>query len=335
MADINGDNKPDILVANQYGHNFGILLNNGQGTFLPQIAVSIVDGVHPQYVSAVDINGDDKPDIVVAINGGNGLVVYLNSDNGTLLFEEYYQTGEKSYPPSLTVADVNNDNKPDIIIANQNENNIGILFNFGNGTFTSQTRYLLKGIITSPTSPSVVDINDDSKPDIIFANLDGHTVGILFNFGNGTFHSLTTYSTGSESKPKFVSVVDVNQDDKLDIVVANSNTNNVGILLNSGNGTFLPQNTYSTGVNSSPQCVSVVDLNGDKNPEIIVANMNSNNVSIFVNYGNGIFLLEKTYSTGPGSKPRFVSVIDINDDDKPDIIVANSMTNNVGVMLAA
>jgi hypothetical protein len=231
------------------------------------------------------------------------------------------------------VVDVNNDKKPDIIIANQNENNIGILFNFGNGTFSSQTNYSLKGI-TAPTSPSVIDINNDSYPDIIFANQGNDTVGILFNFGNGTFHSLTTYSTGSGSRPIFVSVVDVNQDDKLDIVVVNSNKSSVGILLNSDNGRFLLQNTYSTGYNSNPYCVSVVDLNGDNKPEIIVANFNQNNIGILVNYGNGRFRLENTYSTGFNSNPRFVSVADINGDNKPDIVVANSNTGNIGVMLA-
>jgi hypothetical protein len=82
--------------------------------------------------------------------------------------------------------------------------------------------------------------------------------------------------------------------------------------------------------------VPVVDLNGDNKPEIIVANTNNDTVGIFVNYGNGIFLLEKLYSTGPGSNPQFVSVVDVNGDDKPDIIVTNSGTSSsVGIMLAS
>jgi hypothetical protein len=301
--------------------------------FLWQETYSTGRNSHPQSVSVVDINGDNKSDIVVANNGANGVGVFLNSGNGTFLPQTAYKTGNTSYPTSVTVADVNNDKKADIIVANQNEHNIGILFNLGDGTFTSQMKILLE-YGSAPTSPSVVDINDDNYPDIIFANYGGNTVGVLFNFGNGIFHSLTTYSTGLESRPRFVSVVDVNQDDKPDIVVANSNKSNVGVLLNSGNGTFLPQTSYSTGNNSSPQCVSVVDLNGDNKPEIIVANFNHNTVVIFVNIRNGRFLLEKSYSTGSDSNPRFVSVIDVNGDHKPDIIVANSEKDNVGVMLA-
>jgi hypothetical protein len=333
VVDVNNDNKPDIIVANQYGYNVGVLLNGGNGTFLSQTAYSTGSSSHPQFVSVVDINGDGKPDIIVGSNGENDFGVFFNFGNGTFLPQVPYRTGAASYPPSLTVADVNNDNKPDIIIANQNENTIGILLNPGNGTFTSQTLIPLE-YGTAPTSPSVFDINVDNKPDIVFANYGGNSVSILFNSGDGTFLTGTTYPTGSESQPTFLSVVDVNQDDKFDIVVVNSNKNNVGILLNSGDGTFLTQSIYSTGNNSNPRCVSVVDLNGDNKPEIIVANHNEHNIGILVNIGNGRFLLEKTYSTGSDSNPRFVSVVDVNGDDKPDIVVANSNIGHVGVMLA-
>ena len=59
------------------------------------------------------------------------------------------------------------------------------------------------------------------------------------------FLNQTTYSTGSS--PCSVAVVDVNSDNKPDIVIANYGSNNVGVLLNRGNGTFLTQTTYSTG----------------------------------------------------------------------------------------
>jgi hypothetical protein len=333
VVDVNNDNKPDIIVANQHGFNVGVLLNDGNGTFLSQTTYSTESSSHPQFVSVVDINGDNKPDIIVANNGGNGFGVFFNFGNGTFLPQVPYRTGAASYPPSLTVADVNNDNKPDIIIANQNENTIGIILNPGNGTFTSQNLIPLE-FGTAPTSPLVFDINVDNKPDIVFANYGGNSVSILFKSGDGMFLTRNTYPTGSESQPTFVSVVDVNQDDKVDIVVVNSNKNNVGILLNSGDGTFLTQSTYPTGNNSNPRCVSVVDLNGDNKPEIIVANHDLNNIGILVNIGNGRFLLEKTYSTGFDSNPRFVSVVDVNGDDKPDIVVANSNMDNVGVMLA-
>ncbi|CAF2028830.1 unnamed protein product, partial [Rotaria magnacalcarata] len=84
------------------------------------------------------------------------------------------------------------------------------------------------------------------------------------------FLNHTTYSTGSY--PISVAVVDVNSDNKPDIIVANAYSNTVGVLLNTGRGTFLTQTTYAIG--SYPYSVTVVDVNNDNKPDIIVANRN-------------------------------------------------------------
>jgi hypothetical protein len=333
VADVNSDGRPDIIVANQLGFNVGVFFNSGNGTFLPQITYSTGFNSHPQDVSAVDVNGDNKPDIIVANNGGNNVGVLLNSGNGTFLRQKAYITGDKSYPPSVAVGDVNNDNKADIIVTNQNINSISVLLNSGNGTFLPQTIYSVP-YGSSVACPSVVDVNGDNKPDIIVVNSGKNSIGILFNTGDGTFLNQTTYPTGLDTNPRFVSVVDVNNDNKPDLIVSNYNKNNIGVHFNSDNGTFLPPTTYSTGSGSNPLSVSVVDINGDNKRDIIVVNGGKNNIGVFLNIGNGTFLPQTTYSTGSGSNPAFVSVMDVNNDNKPDFIVANSAAHNIGVLLA-
>jgi hypothetical protein len=151
---------------------------------------------------------------------------------------------------------------------------------------------------------------------------------VLFVIACSTFLPQVTYLTGSS--PQSVAVVDVNSDNKPDIVVANhaSSSSNVGVLLNTGNGTFLTQVTYLTG--SNPYSVAVVDVNSDNKPDIIVANSGSNNVGVLLNTGSGTFLTQVTYPTG--SWPQSVAVVDVNSDNKPDIIVANSGSSDVGVL---
>jgi hypothetical protein len=279
-----------------------------------------------------DVNSDSKPDIIVGNYGGNSVTVFFNAGNGTFFLQSTYPTGSSSTPNSVSVVDVNSDSKPDIIVANQGADNIGVLLNSGNGTFLSQKTYS-PGSSSFPACVSVVDVNSDNKSDIIEVNYDGNDVHVFLNSHNGTFSSQTNYSTGSDSHPQAVLVVDVNSDNKPDIIVANSGTGNVGVLFNCGNGTFLSQQTYSTGSSSTPFSVAVVDVNSDNKPDIIVANKGANNVVVLLNSGNGTFFLQSTYSTGSSSTPNSVAVVDVNSDSKPDIIVANLGANNVGVLL--
>jgi hypothetical protein len=45
--------------------------------------------------------------------------------------------------------------------------------------------------------------------------------------------------------------------------------------------------TYSTGKGSTPFAIALADLNSDTHLDIAVANTNSNNVGVFLGYGNG------------------------------------------------
>jgi hypothetical protein len=92
----------------------------------------------------------------------------------------------------------------------------------------------------------------------------------------------------------------------------------------------MAQTTYST--DSSPLGIAVVDVNNDSKPDIIVANINSNNVGVLLNTGNGTFTAQTTYSTGSG--PYGMAVVDVNSDSKSDIIVTNYLSNDVSVLLA-
>jgi hypothetical protein len=279
VVDVNNDSQPDVIVANWGTNNVGVLLNSGTGTFTTQTTYSTGTGSNSISVAVVDVNNDSQPDIIVGNWGAGNVGVLLNSGNGTFTAQTTYSTGTGSSPYVVAVVDVNSDGKPDITVATRGTNSFGVLLNSGNGMFTAQTIYST-GIGSITQALSVVDVNSDSKPDVIVANHGTDNVGVLLNAGNGTFTAQTTYSTGIGSGPSFVAVVDVNSDSQPDIIVANEDGNNVGVLLNGGNGTFTAQTTYSTGLGSLSYVVAVVDVNSDSKPDIIVVNFGTNNVGV-------------------------------------------------------
>ncbi|MBD3232715.1 MAG: hypothetical protein GF315_03215, partial [candidate division Zixibacteria bacterium] len=82
---------------------------------------------------------------------------------------------------------------------------------------------------------------------------------------------------------------------------------------------------YETG--DSPRSVCSVDLNGDGDYDLAVANASSDNVSILINNGDGTFAEDVTY--GVGDEPYSVYSSDLDGDGDYDLAVANSDDNNV------
>jgi hypothetical protein len=180
LGDVNGDGKPDLLIAND--NSVGVLLGNGDGTFQSALAYG-AGGWGARSVTVRDVNGDGKPDLLVArrtASSNSTVGVLLGNGDGTFQPAVTYNSGGyQSF--SVAVGDVNGDGKPDLVTANQfgakDDRAVGVLLGNGDGTF--QTPVVFSSGGTWVTSVAVGDLNRDGKPDLVLAN--GSNVGVLLN----------------------------------------------------------------------------------------------------------------------------------------------------------
>jgi hypothetical protein len=293
---------------------------------------SMSNNSYPKALVVHDFNKDRKLDIAVANSGSNNIGIFLGRGDGTLSIQTTYPTGTDSQPSSVAVGDFNNDRQLDIVVANFGAHNIGILLGNGDGTFKDQTTFANGS--SRPLWVTVGDFNNDSRLDIVIVNYGTNSIGILLGYDNGSFTKQIILSTGFDSIPFSAVVADFNNDDNLDIAVTNHGTYNIIIFLGDGSGTFPIQTTFSTGIGSQPYAIAVADFNNDTKLDIVVANYGTDNVCVLFGYGNGTFIIQGTYSTGNNSKPISVIVGDFDYDNRLDIAVSNSGTNNVEIFLA-
>ena len=157
------------------------------------------------------------------------------------------------------------------------------------------------------------------------------------NAAASSFATKQDFSTGPN--PRSVATGDLNGDGKLDLAVANLNSNSVSVLLNtvaSGAATpnFTAKQDFATGI--GPVSVAVGDLNGDGKLDLVVANFNSNNVSVLLNItapgaATPSFAEKQDVATSEG--PIFVTTGELNGDGKLDLAVVNLLVNTVSVLL--
>ncbi|HLG93272.1 MAG TPA: VCBS repeat-containing protein, partial [candidate division Zixibacteria bacterium] len=191
-ADLDGDGRPDLVVANFGNGTVSVLRNHGDGTFASKVDYSIgLPFSYPKAVFAADFTGDGKPDVSVANSGTHTVRILKNNGDGTLSANVEYGTGD--YPTSVIGTDLNGDGKPDLAVAST-FNTVSVLLNNGDGTFRAKVDY---GTGIYPTSVIGADLDGDGKADLAVANSDDNTVSVLKNNGDGTFAAKVDYGTGS------------------------------------------------------------------------------------------------------------------------------------------
>jgi hypothetical protein len=186
---------------------------------------------------------------------------------------------------------------------------------------------------SQPYSVALGDFNNDGRYDIVVANYSANNVGILLGYGNGFFGSMMTYPTGVSSAPCSVAVGDFDRDTRVDIVVTNSETDNVLILRGFGNGTFANEAVYSTGDRSLPYAVVISDFNNDNKSDLAIANAGTNNIFLLYGFANGTFGNETSYPLGYDYRPYAIAVADLNQDKWMDIVIACYNTDNVEILM--
>ena len=329
-GDFNNDNFTDIVVANSGTNSIGIFFGYGDGTFKQQWIYTIGTDSFPSYVTTADINQDNQTDIIIIDSENSFIHILPGYGNGTFSNLTTFVNDKQTQSFSSAIADLNNDNQLDLVISNYGTDDILILSGYSKSSSVIQTQYSL-GHNSRPTSLLAVDLNNDRFLDIVATKSAANSISILFGYGNGNFAHEITYSTGMNSSPRSISTGDFNNDNRIDLVVANYRSHTIGIYLAFDHGKFSSMISYSTGFQSFPISVAVADFNNDTFLDIVVANVRIDNVAIFLGYGNGSFNDPVSYSTGIGSDPCAIVVADFNKDKRLDIAVANNQNSNVGI----
>ncbi|MBI5761825.1 MAG: VCBS repeat-containing protein [Planctomycetales bacterium] len=387
-GDFNNDGTLDITATSPANNSVLILFGQSGGAF--QSPVEFAVGTAPESLTVGDFNRDGREDIATANNNSNNVTVLLGQGDGTFPSQTQFDVGR--YPAALITGDFNNDGRLDFATANGLTEPISVGLGLGNGTFA-------KPGASSPTTqskPLVADLNYDGMLDVVVLRNDGK---LLFRAGSagGSFQALVVINPDSVDAVRDVTLVtsdgvaylvavngqadsiafytvvsdqfvrvaepavpgilpsrvlagDVSGDGLEDVIVTSAASGRVFVYLQRPDDDLSSRPpTYQIEVGNGGSDVTLVDVNGDGLPEIVVADQVSGDVRVLLNSATAPFASQLRFRSGAGLtsvvqvgdsvqvQSRDVSIAVVaglfNDDTLPDLAVLNQGVNRVDILL--
>ncbi len=332
VADFNGDGYADLAITNFFGDNVTVLLGNGSGGFSAASGSPVAVGLNPSSVAVGDFNHDGVPDLAVSTQTFPGSVyVLLGDGTGGFSATSGSPITVGNFAESVAVGDFNGDGLQDLAVANQQSNNVTVLLGDGTGAFTAAADSPF-ATGSYPQSVTVGDFNGDGHSDLAVANSGSNNVTILLGNGSGGFTAATGSPFAGGNQPLSIATADLNGDGHLDLAIADGGST-VTVLLGNGSGGFTAASGSPFAAGSDTYGVAIADYNGDGYPDLATANFGSNNVTVLLGNGSGGFTAATGSPFAAGANPASVAVGDFNGDGHPDLAIANTISNNVTVLL--
>jgi hypothetical protein len=218
LGDLDGDGSTDVVVANRLGEDgktsgdLVVLLNDRAAPFKHD-PVHYAAGPEPRSVAVHDVNGDDRPDVVVA--GVCGVTVLLNGGDGRLADAAWYET----VTGTVAIGDIDGDGDTDIIDTGPGGWSADVLLNDGKGVFGAASGHA----VASPTQTAIGDMNGDGLADLVVTQgAVDFGFAVMLNDGGARLGPPFEYAWRGGAGYRAVALGDIDADGKVDVVVAGS-----------------------------------------------------------------------------------------------------------------
>ena len=180
-GDVDGDGKLDLIVSFRSrsepaapGQTVGALVNLGQGRFAAPVTVFL--GTEPEVVTAADLDGDGRADVVTANGDLDSVSVVLSQADGAhIKFGAPTTIRLPGEAHGVAVADLDDDGCPDLAIpdAHDRTHQVHVYAGDCRGGFVRAKSFKVAGEAYGVTAS---DLNGDGQPDLVVTTPVGLTV---------------------------------------------------------------------------------------------------------------------------------------------------------------
>lgn len=324
FVEMTGDDVPDLVALFKSGENYIVTLyrqdTNGAGDGLRTFAEAEFQtvGSKPFTLETADINLDGFADLLVGHlteEQSVAVVRHRGADaigTETLLDDSYFLTGVGNIS-DMKLADLNDDNAPDIVTTRGGAGILSAYLNTGDGDYLMAHNTLLMG--QDAPLLGLGDFVEDGVPDVLVYIYDAGAVHSMEGLGNGYFDPFDAATVGCSADPQkavatlvsdewdrpqvqkagkvvivgdnttALEVADFNLDGHLDMVLPEKSRGILQLFWGLGDGTFAE--SYFLNVYPMPFSLAVGHLNDDDIPDMGVLQVGSCEISLLLSRNDG------------------------------------------------
>jgi hypothetical protein len=393
VGDLDGDGKPDIVTANLNNTSISVYRNiSNQGTisvnsFAPRI--DFTTNANPAYLALSDLDGDDKPEIIVSHTGTNSISIFRNtSSTGSISASSFAAKTDfttDGYLAGLAIGDLDGDGRPDIAVGGLTSKKISILKNTSTPGSITISSFTLN--VTYPTgnynySVAIGDLDGDGLPDIVVTNTNDNNFSIFRNTMISVPPTITSFTPTAGSIGTTVTITGTNFNTtaannivyfgavKGTVITATTTQllvkvptgatyqpitvtvngltaySSASFIITFPGSRIIDANSFSPSISfttaSGSQHLVVCDMDGDGKPDILVTDAGDagrgDTISVLRNISTSGSITANSlapkvdFQTG-GKYPWTPAIGDLDGDGKPDFVVPNATGNNISIFL--
>ncbi len=299
---------PTLAVADRDHGAVHLVPITGPETFGAPQTISFDEGTATE-IESLHVNADGLVDLAVLRTQPSRILLLMAEENRTF-------TAGLELPvdgtTSLIATDLSSDRIDDLVVANHSMDDVSIYVSRGDGTFETELR-----IPVGPQPGRLVagDLNGDGLVDLVVSHDSRNAFYVLVGEGQGKFLPVQRIQTNS-SRLTGIAVGDWDGDGLGDVITTHQREGAEIYFYVDGGGFESPGRVFEAELH----VIVPADVDGDG--QLDVVGSGANDVFIALGRGDGRFLPPQHFIVGQ----RVLGLVtdDLDDDDRVDIVTANS-----------